>query len=86
MPSERTTDTPHLIRVTRGEAGPEEIAALTVALLLRARGAAAGAGPAAHRAHRPAGWRRLERALTHRGARSWRDETRRTRPRAGTGA
>ncbi|MFF3907754.1 acyl-CoA carboxylase epsilon subunit [Streptomyces sp. NPDC001848] len=85
MHRERTADATPLIRVTRGEAGPEELAALTVALLLHARGpAAAGAGPAAqHR--RPATWRRLERALNHRSARSWRNEARRTRPLSGAG-
>ncbi|WP_330335927.1 acyl-CoA carboxylase epsilon subunit [Streptomyces sp. NBC_00557] len=86
MHREETADTAPVIRVIRGEAGPEELAALTVVLLLSARGPAlSGVEPAAQRAHRPATWRRLERALNHRSARSWRNELHRTRPPSAAG-
>ncbi|MGW0331544.1 acyl-CoA carboxylase epsilon subunit [Streptomyces sp. NPDC003011] len=80
MHSEQTVDVRPLVRVTKGNAGPEEVAALTAALLLYTRGPADAAERAPASGHRPAGWRRLERALTHRGARSWRNELRRARP------
>ncbi|MEV5432623.1 acyl-CoA carboxylase epsilon subunit [Streptomyces sp. NPDC052701] len=84
MHSEQTADP--LVRVVRGDAGPEELAALTVALLLYARGPAAAGEEVSGRGHRPATWRRLERALNHRSARSWRNELRRVRPPARSGA
>jgi hypothetical protein len=74
-----------LVRVVRGDAGPEELAALTVALLLYARGPAAADEQAPEHGHHPATWRRLERALNHRSARSWRNELRRVRPPARAG-
>ncbi|NEA68834.1 acyl-CoA carboxylase subunit epsilon [Streptomyces sp. SID12488] len=55
------------IRVEKGHAGPEEVAAITAILLARA--AAVPAAPA-HR--RPkAGWRRLEREGGFRAPHSW---------------
>ncbi|MET7681696.1 acyl-CoA carboxylase epsilon subunit [Streptomyces sp. NPDC005423] len=59
------------IRVEKGHAGPEEVAAITALLLARA--AAAPARPE-HRAHakpRAAGWRRLERTPGFRAPHSW---------------
>ncbi|UIX30529.1 acyl-CoA carboxylase subunit epsilon [Streptomyces sp. GQFP] len=56
------------IRVEKGHAEPEEVAAITAILLARA--AAAPAAPVAHR--RPkAGWRRLEREGGFRAPHSW---------------
>lgn len=81
MPDARADSAP-LIRVTKGHPSPEELAALTVALFLRAGAPAPEDEQTRGHVHRPATWRRLERALTHRGARSWRDELRRTRPRS----
>ncbi|MCP9944475.1 acyl-CoA carboxylase subunit epsilon [Streptomyces somaliensis] len=57
-----------LLRVEKGHAAPEELAALTAVLLARA-----GARPAApaHRARSAAGWRRLERQSGFRAPHSW---------------
>jgi len=56
------------IRVEKGHAEPEEVAAITAVLLARA--AAAPVAPVAHR--RPkAGWRRLEREGGFRAPHSW---------------
>ncbi|WP_055524312.1 acyl-CoA carboxylase subunit epsilon [Streptomyces graminilatus] len=57
------------IRVEKGHAGPEEVAAITAILLARA--ASAPAAPEAHR-HPRAGWRRLEREGGFRAPHSWR--------------
>jgi hypothetical protein len=65
-------DTPD-IRVEKGHAEPEEVAAITAILLARA-----AAAPAASEAHRgrakgaKAGWRRLEREPGFRPPHSWR--------------
>jgi hypothetical protein len=56
------------IRVEKGHAEPEEVAAITAILLARA--SAAPAAPA-HSAHRKAGWRRLEREGGFRAPHSW---------------
>ncbi|MFF4018510.1 acyl-CoA carboxylase subunit epsilon [Streptomyces sp. NPDC001544] len=57
------------IRVEKGHAEPEEVAAITAVLLARA--AAAPSAPE-HRAARPkAGWRRLEREPGFRAPHSW---------------
>ncbi|WP_245654431.1 acyl-CoA carboxylase epsilon subunit [Streptomyces violens] len=58
-----------LVRVEKGEASEEELAALTAVLLARAahRPAALPAQPHATAAR----WRRLERQRGFRGARSW---------------
>ncbi|MEN3585592.1 MULTISPECIES: acyl-CoA carboxylase subunit epsilon [unclassified Streptomyces] len=60
------------IRVEKGLAGPEEVAAITAVLLARA--GAGPAEPAAVRAGGPvrAGWRRLEREPGFRAPHSWR--------------
>ncbi|MCP9957152.1 MULTISPECIES: acyl-CoA carboxylase epsilon subunit [Streptomyces] len=57
-----------LLRVEKGHAAPEELAALTAVLLARA-----GARPAApaHRVRSTAGWRRLERQSGFRAPHSW---------------
>ncbi|GGV82804.1 MULTISPECIES: acyl-CoA carboxylase subunit epsilon [Streptomyces] len=57
------------IRVEKGHAEPEEVAAITAVLLARA---AARPAPTAHRAHARAGWRRLERERGFRAPHSWR--------------
>ncbi|WP_030383499.1 MULTISPECIES: acyl-CoA carboxylase epsilon subunit [unclassified Streptomyces] len=59
------------IRVEKGHAGPEEVAAITAVLLARA---AARQEPAAagHRGRARAGWRRLERENGFRAPHSWR--------------
>ncbi|MFF3616337.1 acyl-CoA carboxylase subunit epsilon [Streptomyces sp. NPDC002580] len=59
------------IRVEKGHAEPEEVAAITAILLARAASAPTDAAPA-HRAHRKAGWRRLEREPGFRAPHSWR--------------
>ncbi|MFD7712286.1 acyl-CoA carboxylase subunit epsilon [Streptomyces sp. NPDC059785] len=57
------------IRVEKGHAEPEEVAAITAILLARA--AAAPAGAPAHRGRARAGWRRLEREGGFRAPHSW---------------
>jgi Acyl-CoA carboxylase epsilon subunit len=60
-----------LVRVEKGHAEPEELAAITAILLARAK--AAGAAPAGHRpARSTAGWRRLERQTGFNAPHSWR--------------
>ncbi|MFE9682427.1 acyl-CoA carboxylase subunit epsilon [Streptomyces sp. NPDC006285] len=59
------------IRVEKGLAGPEEVAAVTAILLARAASAPADAAPA-HRGRARAGWRRLEREPGFRAPHSWR--------------
>ncbi|MFJ9817829.1 acyl-CoA carboxylase subunit epsilon [Streptomyces sp. NPDC101151] len=56
------------IRVEKGHAEPEEVAAITAVLLARA--AAQPAAPA-HRGRAKAGWRRLEREPGFRAPHSW---------------
>ncbi|MET7599600.1 MULTISPECIES: acyl-CoA carboxylase epsilon subunit [unclassified Streptomyces] len=58
------------IRVEKGHAEPEEVAAITAILLARA--AAAPADVPVHRGRRRAGWRRLEREPGFRAPHSWR--------------
>ena len=59
------------IRVEKGHAGPEEVAAITAILLARA--AARSSEPTqAHRGRLKAGWRRLEREGGFRAPHSWR--------------
>ncbi|MFF9626975.1 acyl-CoA carboxylase epsilon subunit [Streptomyces griseosporeus] len=59
------------IRVEKGHAEPEEVAALTAILLARAAAAPADTTPA-HRGRPRAGWRRLEREPGFRAPHSWR--------------
>ncbi|MBM9503865.1 acyl-CoA carboxylase epsilon subunit [Actinacidiphila acididurans] len=65
-----STPADSLVRVEKGHAAPEELAALTAILLARA-----GAGDAGHSAGLPArsvaGWRRLERARGFQAPHSW---------------
>ncbi|MFJ5551608.1 acyl-CoA carboxylase subunit epsilon [Streptomyces sp. NPDC093225] len=61
-----STDT--LLRVEKGNAAPEELAAITAILLARA--AATPAVPAP-RTRSTAGWRRLERSSGFRAPHSW---------------
>ncbi|MFF7263373.1 hypothetical protein CTU88_43460 [Streptomyces sp. JV178] len=58
------------IRVEKGHAEPEEVAAITALLLARA--AARPAETPAHRGRARAGWRRLEREPGFRAPHSWR--------------
>ncbi|MGW3556769.1 acyl-CoA carboxylase subunit epsilon [Streptomyces sp. NPDC000963] len=60
----------NLLRVEKGHADPEELAAITAVLLARA-----AAQPPPHTAHpgrTAAGWRRLEREHGFRAPHSWR--------------
>ncbi|MET9257254.1 acyl-CoA carboxylase epsilon subunit [Streptomyces sp. NPDC048182] len=59
------------IRVEKGHAGPEEVAAITALLLARAAARPAEIAPAATGRVR-AGWRRLEREPGFRAPHSWR--------------
>ncbi|WP_030928724.1 acyl-CoA carboxylase subunit epsilon [Streptomyces sp. NRRL B-24720] len=54
-----TTPAESVLRVEKGLADPEELAAITAVLLARA--AATPAAAPAHRGRTHAGWRRLER-------------------------
>lgn len=58
------------IRVEKGHAEPEEVAAITALLLARA--AARPAETPAHGGRARAGWRRLEREPGFRAPHSWR--------------
>ncbi len=58
------------IRVEKGHAEPEEIAAITAILLARA--AAQPTAVPAHRGRPKAGWRRLEREHAFAAPHSWR--------------
>lgn len=62
-------DTNNLLRVEKGEAAPEELAAITAILLARA--AARPAEVSAPRGRNSAGWRRLERTPGFRAPHSW---------------
>ncbi|KIF67802.1 hypothetical protein HY68_02735 [Streptomyces sp. AcH 505] len=57
-----------LLRVEKGQADPEELAAITAVLLARA--AATPEAPA-HQGRSTAGWRRLERTPGFRAPHSW---------------
>ncbi|MBF4133739.1 MULTISPECIES: acyl-CoA carboxylase subunit epsilon [Streptomyces] len=57
------------LRVEKGHAEPEELAAITA--LLMARAAARPAPEARHRGRDRAGWRRLERTPGYRAPHSW---------------
>ncbi|MFG3348306.1 acyl-CoA carboxylase subunit epsilon [Streptomyces sp. NPDC048018] len=64
-----TPATASLLRVEKGHADPEELAAITAVLLARA--AAQPAEPTRH-GRSTAGWRRLERENGFRAPHSWR--------------
>ncbi|WP_031079908.1 acyl-CoA carboxylase subunit epsilon [Streptomyces sp. NRRL WC-3549] len=57
-----------VLRVEKGQAGPEELAAITAVLLARAAGRTEA--PARH-GRSTAGWRRLERTPGFRAPHSW---------------
>ncbi|MEU5959408.1 acyl-CoA carboxylase subunit epsilon [Streptomyces sp. NPDC047525] len=57
------------VRVEKGEAQPEELAALTAYLMARA--AAYARPPAAEPDRGKAGWRRLERTPNYQAPHSW---------------
>ena len=59
------------IRVEKGHAEPEEVAAITAILLARAAAQPSAPTPA-HRGRPKAGWRRLEREPGFRAPHSWR--------------
>jgi len=60
-----------LVRVEKGNADPEELAALTALIMARAAaGEAAGAAPTG-KVRSTAGWRRLERTPGFRAPHSW---------------
>jgi hypothetical protein len=59
------------IRVEKGHAEPEEVAAITAILLARAAARPIETAPA-HRGRARAGWRRLEREPGFRAPHSWR--------------
>jgi hypothetical protein len=63
-----TDSGPHLVRVEKGQANAEELAAVTALLLTRA--AQRGAAPA-DPARSTAPWRRLERARGFQAPHSW---------------
>ncbi|QHA07043.1 acyl-CoA carboxylase subunit epsilon [Streptomyces broussonetiae] len=58
------------IRVEKGHAEPEEVAAITAVLMARAAARTATDGPT-HRRRARAGWRRLEREGGFRAPHSW---------------
>ncbi|MFB7268839.1 MULTISPECIES: acyl-CoA carboxylase subunit epsilon [Streptomyces] len=64
--SESTNES--LLRVEKGQAGPEELAAITAVLMARA---AARQDAPAHHGRSTAGWRRLERTPGFRAPHSW---------------
>ncbi|MCX2967461.1 acyl-CoA carboxylase epsilon subunit [Streptomyces sp. TRM70308] len=66
-----TTEAVNLVRVERGRASDEELAAVTALLLARAA-SGPGAAPEATAPRRtPARWRRLERTPGFRAPHSW---------------
>ncbi|MFF1925341.1 acyl-CoA carboxylase subunit epsilon [Streptomyces sp. NPDC058221] len=65
-----TTAAESVLRVEKGLADPEELAAITAVLLARAAAQPADA-PAAPRGRNTAGWRRLERTPGFRAPHSW---------------
>lgn len=64
-----TTATESVLRVEKGLADPEELAAITAVLLARA--ASRPADAPAHLGRNTAGWRRLERTPGFRAPHSW---------------
>ncbi|KAB2592084.1 MULTISPECIES: acyl-CoA carboxylase subunit epsilon [Streptomyces] len=62
------TSAESVLRVEKGHADPEELAAITAVLMARA---AAQPSAPAHRGRDTAGWRRLERTPGFRAPHSW---------------
>ncbi|MGW0119829.1 acyl-CoA carboxylase subunit epsilon [Streptomyces sp. NPDC003327] len=61
----------NLLRVEKGHADPEELAAITAVLLARAAARPADDHAVAHHGRSTAGWRRLERQSGFRPSHSW---------------
>ncbi|MER7909764.1 acyl-CoA carboxylase subunit epsilon [Streptomyces sp. NPDC096068] len=61
----------NLLRVEKGHADPEELAAITAVLLARATQPSTTPTPT-HQSRNAAGWRRLEREHGFRAPHSWR--------------
>ncbi|SEE51284.1 acyl-CoA carboxylase subunit epsilon [Streptomyces sp. Ag109_O5-10] len=59
------------IRVEKGNADPEEVAAITAVLLARAAARSTDDTEQTHRGRAKAGWRRLERENGFRAPHSW---------------
>ncbi|MFG2718140.1 acyl-CoA carboxylase subunit epsilon [Streptomyces sp. NPDC048416] len=68
MKTPNSDSTESLLRVEKGDAAPEELAAITAILLARAAGRPAAAPK---RGRSTAGWRRLERTPGFRSPHSW---------------
>ncbi|SDJ72390.1 acyl-CoA carboxylase subunit epsilon [Streptomyces indicus] len=66
-----TSPAENLLRVEKGHAEPEELAAITAVLLARAAASESAAAPAPSRGRDKAGWRRLERTPGFRAPHSW---------------
>ncbi|MBW1600088.1 acyl-CoA carboxylase subunit epsilon [Streptomyces sp. JJ38] len=67
-----TTEATSLVRVEKGRASDEEVAAVTAILLARAAGSGTTHSAAGHRPTRTAArWRRLERTPGFRAPHSW---------------
>ncbi|MEV6400241.1 acyl-CoA carboxylase subunit epsilon [Streptomyces sp. NPDC051907] len=64
-----STPAESVLRVEKGQADPEELAAITAVLMARA--ASQPEGPTTHRGRSTAGWRRLERQSGFRPSHSW---------------
>ncbi|MEV8622646.1 acyl-CoA carboxylase subunit epsilon [Streptomyces sp. NBC_01268] len=67
-----TPATANLLRVEKGHAEPEELAAITAVLLARAAAQPDEHATSAHHGRSTAGWRRLERENGFRAPHSWR--------------
>ncbi|MFF8608197.1 acyl-CoA carboxylase subunit epsilon [Streptomyces sp. NPDC015346] len=65
-----TPATAGLLRVEKGHADPEELAAITAVLLARASAKTTDTAPSTH-VRSTAGWRRLERQSGFRPSHSW---------------
>ncbi|MDQ1008109.1 acyl-CoA carboxylase subunit epsilon [Streptomyces sp. NPDC002867] len=63
------TDPSSVVRVEKGHAEPEELAAITAVLMARAASRADASQP--HRGRTTAGWRRLERQRGFQPSHSW---------------
>ncbi|MCT4354215.1 acyl-CoA carboxylase subunit epsilon [Streptomyces sp. Je 1-79] len=66
-----TPATANLLRVEKGHADPEELAAITAVLLARAAAQPAHDAVASAHGRSTAGWRRLERQSGFRPSHSW---------------
>ncbi|MGW1029685.1 acyl-CoA carboxylase subunit epsilon [Streptomyces sp. NPDC002577] len=69
VPAAAPVDPSNFLRVEKGHAEPEELAAITA--ILMARAAARSDASSVHRGRSKAGWRRLEREPGFRAPHSW---------------